>query len=310
MGGDRSSAKRKLHHGSMWVYLNDDHWDDFVLKGLGYQGRRMMEDGEDLKVFEIGSGTGAALATVVRKYKVAEVHGLEPAKDPAKISEKYFEKMHKGLLKPAKGTTGPTKTGIIVDYASKESMGPLPDEYYHLVMANGVLCYIPDVQTLKEVIVESMRILKVDGIFSATVLLDDEVGTLGYNYGSVTLTISQTHFWEALADELGYAIISIDYMGMWPGFGGQRSRYAIQLRKLKHQPTVVQVTDLTAAEKVSVPTPGRQCYEWILLASGIGVLCICVALAIYFRYMRKAKSNNRRRSSYCTVEEISGTISV
>merc|ERR1711964_731855 len=100
-------------------------------------------------------------------------------------------------------------------------------------LANGVLCYIPDIKTLKEVVQESIRIMKPGGIMSATVLTDNEKHPLGARYGSCTLAISQKKFWEALQKELGYTIIAIDCMGLWEGHSFQKSRYAIQLRKLQ-----------------------------------------------------------------------------
>merc|ERR1711964_392204 len=157
-----------------------------------------------------------------------------------------------------------------------------------MVMANGVLCYIKDLNVLREVVSESMRILKKDGVFSATMLQDNEVGTLGWHYGSIQATISQKLFWEALEDELGYRIISVDYMGMWSGFEphtfptkgstGQGSRYAIQLRKMANAPSGVKPVDLAAAIKVSTPTAHRELYPWIILASVLALLSAFAAL--------------------------------
>lgn len=235
-------AKKLLHHGSMWKYLNNDQWDQFVLSGLGYQGRNMLATGKDLKIFEVGSGTGAALSTLVRKYpSVKEVYGLEPAQAPVSVCEKYFAQEHAGKLHSPNGGSK-----IIMGFANTKTMGGLPGKYYDQVMANGVLCYVPSIENLKEIISELMRILKPDGIFSATLLFDNKKHSLGYRYGSIQLAISQKHFWEALQAELGYTIIAVDYMGTWDGFHGQRSRYAIQLRKNKMAGTGKK-TDLSKA---------------------------------------------------------------
>jgi len=279
--GNRRSAPIKLHHGSMWTYLSNAEWDEFVLQGLGFQGRDMIRNSpRKLKVFEIGSGTGAALSTLVRAYpeKIDEVYGIEPAVIPAGISEMYFKQEHPGYMRPPNGLDG----GIIREFASDESMSALPDNYYDQVMANGVLCYIPDIATLKQIVAQSMRILKKDGIFSATMLFDNEKAPIGYHYGSIQLAISQEHFWEALQTELGYMIISIEYMGTWSHFAPQKSRYAIQLRKVTDTPCSADVTDLSEAERVATPEAWREVLSYLWVPIVIVFLLLGSAAGIYY----------------------------
>merc|ERR1711964_289848 len=100
-------------------------------------------------------------------------------------------------------------------------------------------------------------------------------------------------FWEALQAELGYEIISIEYMGMWPGYG-QRSRYAIQVRKNPARPPgtpplAVALTDLTAAELVSKPSACREARFYIVLLSIVAVFFALVTLATYFFCARKSQ---------------------
>merc|ERR1712098_21977 len=123
--------------------------------------------------------------------------------------------------------------------------------------------------------------MKIGGIFSATMLMDDEIGTLGYNYGSIQLTISQKKFWEALQHELGYRVVSVEYMGMWPGFEHQKSRYAIQLRKVEPTPDTTPV-DLTPAKEVSIPSAFKQVRPYIIFFSVSAAVLLCVALAVWF----------------------------
>merc|ERR1711964_266638 len=118
-------------------------------------------------------------------------------------------------------------------------------------------------------------------------LFDSEIGTLGYHYGSIQTTVSQKHFWEPLQTELGYRIISIEYMGMWPGFEHQQSRYAIQLRKVA-PPSGVAPFDLTKAEELSEPHFRREVYPWIYVGCALIIACLLAALATYIFYVRKS----------------------
>merc|ERR1712093_169464 len=128
----------------MWKYLDNDQWDAFVLKGIGRHSQRILKTGKDIKIFEVGSGTGAALATLVRLHpSVTEVYGLEPAHAPADVCMEYFEQDgFKGKLTGSGKHKGSTK--IIPEYAGTHSMEGLEGDYYDLVISNGVLGYVQD----------------------------------------------------------------------------------------------------------------------------------------------------------------------
>lgn len=288
--GHLETAKSRLHDGSGWGYLNQEEWDDFVLHGIGAPGQKLYTDaqaqGRKLKLFEIGSGTGAALSTIVRTYPtiVEEVYGLEAFHKSAEVCDVFFAQEHPGLLV---GPGPERKKSILEGLATKETMSSLPDQYYDHVLSNGVLCYLPSIDTLREVLVEVLRILKPGGILSASTLADDENGELGYHYASISLTISEEHFWRALQDELGYKVINVELMGSWKGHSHQKSRYAIQIRKNQDGPVSKAVTDLTAAKAVSAPTLFHEVQVYVFTCAGLAVFFFLIATTIYWVYIKK-----------------------
>lgn len=226
---------------------------------------------------------------------------MNQQKKPNDILEAYFAKEHPGYFKSPSGVENKVIRGL----ACRQTMKNIPDNYYDHVMAAGVLGCIPtiDMKTgvlgidiLKEIVQETVRILKPGMIFTATVMVDNEVGDLGYNYGCLTLAISKEKFWAKLQKELGYTILSIDSMGMWKNHGNQKSRYAIQIRKNESPGTGVP-TDLKEAKKVSKPTAIKEVSTYITVASVLAVVFLAATIWIYLKFMRKVNVDSNESST-------------
>lgn len=358
-GSPGERATKKPHHGSQWKYLTKEQWDDFIFRGLGKASFELMRlkenvfkedylhtDGtiapdncvQGLNVFEIGTGTGAALDTICRAWKrlpgmgkvdyinrfpaVKEVYGIEPFETPRVVSSRYFNKertygswLHDHyeaketeLVIPEITVTDKDiaddpvlaeylKTkygrGFYPDFATKKNMSRLPPEHYHLVMSNGVLCYLPDIPTLRDVLFESLRTLKIKGFFSATMLFDNEIIDHGCTYRSITLCISYEKFWKKLAEKLGYEVIEKQIMGTWSGFESQGSRYTILLQKTKHVP-VDPTTDADLADAIAVhrPTCFPQDLFWPMLSFSLLSVVLAFFTVKLYIVARRMKSEN------------------
>ncbi|CAF1395790.1 unnamed protein product [Adineta steineri] len=197
----------KLHHLSHWSHFNAQGWRNFVNNTIAKLDPPMSPT-KNFTFFELGVGVGAFSRRLLLQYPYAKGVGTDIVKNAVDIARIVLPSDRMKLYT-----------------VSDNDYSMIDNNTIDHIIASGVICYFPSLDSIENLMRELVRIAKPGASMCFTMIPFDAYGKVSCNI------IILPSFWsENRIRSLGIRVTSIQNMSEW-NLPHSHNRYSVNLRK-------------------------------------------------------------------------------
>ena len=197
----------ELHHLSLWSAFDGEGWRAFVKQSITKLDPPMSKN-RNFTFFEVGVGVGAFSRRLLIEFPHARGIGVDLAQAAIAIAQAHLP-----------------KDRMKVYVVSTDKFDMIDNNMFDHIIGSGVLCYLPSLSSVKNLLKELVRIAKPGASMSFTMLPFEDAGKYTCN-----LVILPSFWSRSSIKFLGIRVTSLQNMSEW-NLLHSTSRYSVFLRK-------------------------------------------------------------------------------